>query len=82
MSTKKIKITSHWFPPEMRCAHVQNARICKEGCYVLEKGGQVARSKCKREDCKGHVYVSRIKQDGDGKACFGEIRKRMVCIEP
>jgi hypothetical protein len=90
MSTKTIKIQSYLFPPDMRCTHVQNARICKKGCYVLEKGGRIAGWKCKREDCEGHVYNSRVKQDVDGKACFGKKgkayfglkSKRMVCIEP
>jgi hypothetical protein len=82
MSTKTIKIKSYRFPLDMRCAHVQNARICEEGCYVLEKGGWIARSKCKREDCEGHVYESRVKQDVDGKVCFGKKGERMACIEP
>jgi hypothetical protein len=37
MSTKTIKIESAWFPAELRCRHVQNAKVCKNGCYVLEK---------------------------------------------
>jgi len=81
MSTKKIKIKSAWFPADMRCAHVQKARVCEEGCYVLEKGGDIARWKCKREDCEGHVYESRVKSDDAGKVCFGKKGERMVCVE-
>lgn len=82
MPTKTVKIKSAWFPADMRCAHVQNARVCEEGCYVLEKGGDIARWKCKREGCEGHVYESRVKRDEDGKVCFGKKGERMVCVEP
>ena len=81
MATKVIKIKSAWFPADMRCEHVQNARRCEEGCYVLEKGGDIWRWKCKREGCEGHVYEGRVKADGEGRVCFGKKGERMVCIE-
>lgn len=82
MKAKTVTITSAWFPADMRCEHVQNRHDCEEGCYVLEKGGDVGRWSCKREDCEGHVYCGRVWEDGDGRACFGKKGARMVCIKP
>jgi hypothetical protein len=81
MPIKVVKIENVWFPAHMRCAHVQNARACWEGCYVLEKGGNISRSWCKREGCEGHVYQSGVKKDIDGKVCFGKKGQRMVCVQ-
>lgn len=82
LPTKSVTITSLWFLPEMRCKHLQNgANTCEEGCYFLEKGGDgLARWKCGRGDCEGHVYCGPVMKDGVGKACFGEKGKRMVCL--
>ena len=83
MKISKVKIKAHDFPPEMRCRHVSQGRerTCDQGCYVLEKGGPIRRWRCKRSDCKGHVYVGPVKKDSDGVACFGKRRRRMVCVE-
>lgn len=83
LPTKRIKIKSAWFPPEMRCKHITGStKVCEEGCYFLEKGGdRVSRSQCKRSDCEGHVYCNRVKSDDQGRKCFGEKGKRMVCLE-
>jgi hypothetical protein len=81
LATKTVTIKSAWFPAEMRCAHVQNAQLCEEGCYFLEKGGDVTRWWCKREDCEGHVYCGRAMMDDEGRSCFGKKGGRMVCLE-
>ncbi|KAF1935446.1 hypothetical protein EJ02DRAFT_127614 [Clathrospora elynae] len=82
MATKIVTIKSAWFPPDMRCDHVQGGeKRCDQGCYVREKGGRVNRWTCERRDCDGHVYCGRVKLDNEGKACFGESGKRMVCLE-
>jgi hypothetical protein len=76
MPTKVVKLKAWQFPVAMRCAHVQPYKKCEKGCYVLEKGGDVRRWSCKREDCEGHVYERSALTDGEGKACFG---KKGVC---
>lgn len=82
MSVKTIDIRSAYFPAEMRCIHTQNeSRKCEKGCYVLEKGGDIRRWTCKREDCQGHVYCGLVKKDEEGRACFGKKNNRMVCLE-
>jgi len=81
LDTKTVIIRSAWFPCDMRCAHVQKEYECKEGCYFLEKGGDVARWRCKREDCEGHVYCGKVMTDDEGKSCFGKKGQRMVCLE-
>jgi hypothetical protein len=80
MRTKKITIQSAWFPPEMRCEHVQDEKECDKGCYFLEKGGKVSRWRCKTAGCEGHVYCGPVEKDLMGQACFGEKAKRMVCL--
>ena len=81
LATKAVAIKSAWFPAEMRCAHVQKRRLCEQGCYFLEKGGDVTRWWCKREDCEGHVYCGRVMMDDEGRSCFGKKGGRMVCLE-
>jgi hypothetical protein len=81
MSVKTVTIKSWQFPPELRCAHVQQAKRCGMGCYVLEKGGDHYRWKCAREGCQGHVFDRNVLMDGSGVACFGEKGKRMVCSD-
>ncbi|RMZ68584.1 hypothetical protein GMOD_00008306 [Pyrenophora seminiperda CCB06] len=80
LPTKTVTIQSAWFPAEMRCAHVQESKVCEEGCYFLEKGGRVARWFCKREGCEGHVYCGRVREDELQKSCFGKEGARLVCI--
>lgn len=48
---------------------------------MLEKGGEIARWKCTRGDCEGHVYEGRVKEDEEGKVCFGKKGERMVCVK-
>jgi hypothetical protein len=80
--TKTMTIQSAWFPPEMRCEHVQGGeKKCDQGCYFLEKGGKVSRWRCERVGCEGHVYCGRVEKDFLGQACFGEKGKRMVCLK-
>jgi hypothetical protein len=79
MPTKVVKLKAWQFPLAMRCAHVQPNKICKEGCYVLEKSGQVRRWSCKREDCEGHVYGRHVLTDEDETSCFGKKGERLVC---
>jgi hypothetical protein len=79
-------IKSSWFPADMRCAHVQGlgnggSKKCEAGCYFLEKGGKQIRWRCKREDCEGHVYSGRVKQDKEGICCFAKKGERVVCLE-
>jgi hypothetical protein len=81
MPTKISKIKRAAFPLEMRCKHLRYNTMCSMGCYVLEKGGSIWRKKCKRSDCEGHVYCGRVKEDTDGKSCFGKKGERMVCVE-
>jgi hypothetical protein len=81
MPTKVVKIKRALFPLEMRCWHLRYVTTCEEGCYVLERGGDIERWRCKRSDCNGHVYCGRVKADGDGKACFGKKGEMMVCLE-
>jgi hypothetical protein len=64
----------------MRCAHMQPDRKCEEGCYVLEKGGDVRRWSCQRDNCEGHVYRKCVLMDEKGRSCFGEKGERMVCM--
>ncbi|KAF2247017.1 hypothetical protein BU26DRAFT_339515 [Trematosphaeria pertusa] len=93
MKKETIKIKSHDFPWQLRCQHVRWKTECKEGCYVREKGGDIARSTCKRADCEGHVYMGSVKgkvsDDGeacsekvsdDRVACFGKKGERLVCL--
>ncbi|KAF2873961.1 hypothetical protein BDV95DRAFT_472041, partial [Massariosphaeria phaeospora] len=82
LESKTIKIKSTYFDLDMRCEHVlksrHDARECKQGCYVLEKGGKdYTHRKCKRADCEGHVYVDPIKEDEKGRACFGKKGERL-----
>lgn len=81
MTPKIVKTISAWFPADMRCEHVYEGKECVKGCYVLEKGGDIRRWSCQREDCEGHVYCGRVLRDAKGRVCFGEKGKRMVCIE-
>lgn len=81
MSSKTVKLISAWFPADMRCDHVYEGRSCKEGCYVLEKGGEISRWRCKRDGCEGHVYCGRVLRDANGVSCFGKKGARMVCIQ-
>lgn len=81
MTSKTVKITSAWFPTDMRCEHIHTEYKCEEGCYVLEKGGDLKRWVCKRQDCEGHVYCGRVIKDGKGVACFGKKGERMVCVQ-
>jgi hypothetical protein len=83
MKKDTITIKSTWFPGELRCKHLQNTpklHECKEGCYVLEKGGDIARWNCSREDCEGHVYCDGVQKYKNGVACFGKKGSRMVCV--
>lgn len=71
----------------MRCEHTQgkngagkDVKGCDKGCYLLEKGGEVATWKCTRSDCEGHVYSGHVKSDDDGRSCFGKKGERMVCL--
>ncbi|KAH9869967.1 hypothetical protein J1614_006888 [Plenodomus biglobosus] len=83
LSTKTMTIKSFLFTPELRCKHLQTgARACNHSCYFREKGGEeIARWRCKRGDCEGHVYCGPVLKDEYGKACFGEKGKRMVCLD-
>lgn len=92
MKQKTIKIKSHNFPPEMRCSHIYGgkAKVCDNGCYFLEKGGEVSRWHCKDGACEGHVYCDNVRghvacasnvEDREGIACFGKKGERMVCLE-
>ncbi|KAH6872160.1 hypothetical protein BKA58DRAFT_139861 [Alternaria rosae] len=81
LATKAVVVQSIGFPVDMRCAHVQKGYQCKEGCYFLEKGGDVTRWRCKRKDCEGHVYCGRVMTDDEGKSCFGKKGERMVCLQ-
>jgi hypothetical protein len=90
MLTKTVTIKSSSFPADMRCAHLQGLgnggkKVCDEGCYFVERGGgkhgEEARWHCKREDCEGHVYCGKVKEDEDGVCCFGKKGERMVCLE-
>jgi hypothetical protein len=36
LSTKTITIKSPMLPAELRCEHLQNAKVCGEECYVME----------------------------------------------
>jgi hypothetical protein len=81
LNTKVIVVKSACFPPEMRCPHVQKEYECKEGCYFLEKGGDVKRFRCERADCEGHVYCGRVMKDDAGRSCFGKTGERMVCLQ-
>lgn len=82
MSAKIVKIKSHYFPAEMRCKHIYgiNEKKCEQGCYFLEKGGDLRRWTCKSALCEGHVYSDKVKGE-EGVACFGKKGKRMVCVE-
>jgi len=79
MPTKIMKLKAWQFPVGMRCAHVQPEKKCERGCYVLEKGGDVRRWSCGRENCEGHVYGGSVKMDDEGTACFGKKGERLVC---
>ncbi|KAJ8115741.1 hypothetical protein OPT61_g2673 [Boeremia exigua] len=79
MDSKTIKIISDNFPADLRCDHVSDKHHCERGCYVLEKGGNVSRWTCAREDCEGHVYCGLVKKTSSGTACFGKKGARMVC---
>ena len=81
LPTKIVIIKSAWFPAEMRCAHVQEDRVCEQGCYFLEKSKSVVRWFCKRDDCEGHVYCGRVSEDEQKRSCFGKKGARMVCIK-
>ena len=81
MPTKTVKIKRALFPLELRCEHVGYKTSCSRGCYVLENGGGNWRKKCAREDCAGHVYVGRVKEDEQGISCFGKKGRRLVCLE-
>ena len=84
LPTKTVRITASWFPPDMRCEHLnQNeARVCTQGCYFLERGGDgVFQWRCEREDCEGHVYCGETKKDEEGVVCFGMKGRRLVCLE-
>lgn len=81
MKVKTVEIISAYFPADMRCQHVQKTTKCDHGCYVLEKGGEISRWDCKREDCEGHVYCGSVMRDHKGVACFGKKGARMVCVE-
>ncbi|USP80278.1 hypothetical protein yc1106_07552 [Curvularia clavata] len=84
---KTVVLKSAYFPWQMRCKHVkgndgfkQGVKGCKEGCYILEKGGDGANWKCAHEDCEGHVYCGDVLQDEEGRCCFGKKGERMVCL--
>lgn len=81
MQSKTIKLISAWFPADLRCDHVYKGYGCEEGCYVLEKGGEISRWRCEREDCEGHVYCGSVLKDRNGVACFGKKGARMVSIQ-
>ncbi|KAH7080989.1 hypothetical protein FB567DRAFT_551754 [Paraphoma chrysanthemicola] len=81
MRVKTVTLKSWQFPPELRCAHVQISKTCDRGCYILEKGGDHCRWRCRREGCQGHVFDRNVLTDGNGVACFGEKGKRMVCSD-
>jgi hypothetical protein len=63
MKTKVVKIERAAFLLEIRCHHLRHDTTCLMGCYVLERGGSNWRWKCKRIDCEGHVYCTRVKAD-------------------
>jgi hypothetical protein len=77
---KIIRIERALFPLDMRCDRVRQDKVCKKGCYILEKRGSICRTKCKRSDCKGHVYNGRVKEDEAGRSCFGKKGQRLVCL--
>jgi hypothetical protein len=81
MECEVIKIKAKDFPYELRCQHVRKNNRCSGGCYFLEKGDTTAQWKCKRLDCKGHVYGQNVKKHND-VACFGKKGDRMVFIKP
>lgn len=81
LPTKVMKIATTSFPLELRCNHLRHSTTCTEGCYFREKGGSIWRKKCSRSDCEGHVYCGRIKEDEEGRACFGKKGERLVCVE-
>ena len=88
MARKTVVLKSAWFPWQMRCEHVrgsdgagENVKGCKEGCYVMEKGGEMSKWKCAREDCEGHVYCGNVLTDEKGTSCFGKKGERMVCLK-
>ena len=72
-------------------------KVCAEKCYVLEKGKTwerrkingtslmtkypVSGSTCTRIDCEGHAYQGPVMTDKEGRKCFGEKGKRLVCID-
>jgi hypothetical protein len=78
---KVMKVERTYFPLNMRCKHLRHSTTCTEGCYVLEKGGSIWRWKCSRSDCEGHVYCGQVKEDREGRSCFGKGGKRLVCLE-
>ncbi|KAF2828127.1 hypothetical protein CC86DRAFT_381083 [Ophiobolus disseminans] len=77
MATKVIKIKYKDFPIDMRCVHIKEGPRCDQGCYFLEKGGDLWRSKCRSEDCKGHVYEGPVQENEEGVSCFGKSGERM-----
>ena len=84
MKTEVVQLKAYQFPFDLRCEHVNEgkARTCKQGCYVLEKGGEVSRQRCKRPDCEGHVYCEPVKEtEGEKWQCFGKKGKRMVALK-
>ncbi|KAJ5029126.1 hypothetical protein J3E72DRAFT_19774 [Bipolaris maydis] len=85
---KTVVVKSDGFPWDMRCGHARVAngadmgvRGCKEGCYVLEKGGEVSGWKCASNHCEGHVYCGKVMKDKHGNCCFGKKGERLVCLE-
>jgi hypothetical protein len=78
---KPFTVQSAYFPPDMRCSHVIQTGGCNQGCYFLEKGGNILRSwTCKREDCQGHVYEGSVRENRKGEACFGKKGNILVNI--
>jgi hypothetical protein len=78
MGLKTVEIKATHFPVEMRCAHLKDSTVCDQKCYVFEKGGRCFRKKCSRHDCQGHVYVSAVMEDVQGRSCFGKKGGRLV----
>lgn len=81
LDSKSVRIKSYLFPAELRCKHLAEKTECKNGCYILEKGGKHGtRWRCRRNDCQGHIYWDPVKKSEEGFQCFGKKDQRLVCL--
>lgn len=83
MKTKVVHVKAWQFPLDLRCGHIKEGtgRVCKKGCYVLEKGGRIRRWRCEREDCEGHVYIGPVQKTEEKWACFGKKGERIAALD-